>query len=312
MYELRCGKYNNAKTIENIKKYNKRAIEVRDNATWDGIESSIFSGDISDNEVSTIVCALTMGDQLKDGKKDKRYCDILFFTLCVNKYSNSDNLIYNIFNAKKAFEVYGNDFEKYENMEVKERQKYTTLDIIEYVPIGFSVKLKFPVAFFSSNGNNYCCISSKSPAYILINNSKYTLPRDLWFDLFEKDRGRVVGKTTDELKSKFNCSFNKFKEFLVLAGCERLGGIDTFIKIFTDSCDDKDIKFTCRDNKLICTILTKDKEKYRELSEKLCANGFIKLNDLNEFVFLINDDYLVIKPHKDAKADYVILSYGDI
>ena len=312
MYELRCGKYNNAKTIENIKKYNKRAIEVRDNATWDGIESSIFSGDISDNEVSTIVCALTMGDQLKDGKKDKRYCDILFFTLCVNKYSNSDNLIYNIFNAKKAFEVYGNDFEKYENMEVKERQKYTTLDIIEYVPIGFSVKLKFPVAFFSSNGNNYCCISSKSPAYILINNSKYTLPRDLWFDLFEKDRSKVVGKTTDELKSKFNCSFNKFKEFLVLAGCERLGGIDTFIKIFTDSCDDKDIKFTCRDNKLICTILTKDKEKYRELSEKLCANGFIKLNDLNEFVFLINDDYLVIKPHKDAKADYVILSYGDI
>ena len=312
MYELRCGKYNNIKTIENIKKYNKRAIEVRDNATWDGIESSIFSGDISDNEVSTIVCALTMGDQLKDGKKDKRYCDILFFTLCVNKYSNSDNLIYNIFNAKKAFEVYENDFEKYENMEVKERQKYTTLDIIEYVPIGFSVKLKFPVAFFSSNGNNYCCISSKSTAYILINNSKYTLPRDLWFDLFEKDRGRVVGKTTDELKSKFNCSLNKFKEFLVLAGCERLGGIDTFIKIFTDSCDDKDIKFTCRDNKLICTILTKDKEKYRELSEKLCANGFIKLNDLNEFVFLINDDYLVIKPHKDAKTDYVILSYGDI
>ena len=312
MYELRCGKYNNAKTIENIKKYNKRAIEVRDNATWDGIESSIFSGDISDNEVSTIVCALTMGDQLKDGEKDKRYCDILFFTLCVNKYSNSDNLIYNIFNAKKAFEVYGNDFEKYENMEVKEKQKYTTLDIIEYVPAGFSVKLKFPVAFFSSNGNNYCCISSKSPAYILINNSKYTLPRDLWFDLFEKDRGRIVGKTTDELKGKFNCSFNKFKEFLVLAGCERLGGIDTFIKIFTDSCDNKDIKFICRDNKLICTILAKDKEKYRELSEKLCANGFIKLNDLNEFVFLINDDYLVIKPHKDAKTDYVILSYGDI
>lgn len=312
MYELRCGKYNNAKTIENIKKYNKRAIEVRNNATWDGIESSIFSGDISDNEVSTIVCALTMGDQLKDGKKDKRYCDILFFTLCVNKYSNSDNLIYNIFNAKKAFEVYGNDFEKYENIEIKEKQKYTTLDIVEYVPAGFSVKLKFPVAFFSSNGNNYCCISSKSPAYILINNSKYTLPRDLWFDLFEKDRGRIVGKTTDELKGKFNCSFNKFKEFLVLAGCERLGGIDTFIKIFTDSCDDKDIKFTCRDNKLICTILTKDKEKYRELSEKLCANLFIKLNDLNEFVFLINDDYLVIKQHKDAKTDYVILSYGNI
>ena len=312
MYELRCGKYNNIKTIENIKKYNKRAIEVRDNATWDGIESSIFSGDISDNEVSTIVCALTMGDQLKDGEKDKRYCDILFFTLCVNKYSNSDNLIYNIFNAKKAFEVYGNDFEKYENMEVKEKQKYTTLDIVEYVPIGFSVKLKFPVAFFSSNGNNYCCISSKSPAYILINNSKYTLPRDLWFDLFEKDRGRIVGKTTDELKGKFNCSFNKFKEFLVLAGCERLGGIDTFIKIFTDSCSDNDIKFTCRNNKLICTILTKDKEKYRELSEKLCDNGFIKLNDFNEFVFLINDDYLVIKPHKDAKTGYIILSYGNI
>ena len=312
MYELRCGKYNNIKTIENIKKYNKRAIEIRDNATWDGIESSIFSGDISDNEVSTIVCALTMGDQLKDGKKDKRYCDILFFTLCVNKYSNSDNLIYNIFNAKKAFEVYGNDFEKYENMEVKEKQKYTTLDIIEYVPAGFSVKLKFPVAFFSSNGNNYCCISSKSPAYILINSSKYTLPRDLWFDLFEKDRGRVVGKTTDELKSKFNFSFNKFKEFLVLAGCERLSGIDTFIKIFTDSCSGNDIKFTCRDNKLICAILTKDREKYRELAEKLRANGFIKLNDFNEFVFLINDDYLVIKPHKDAKTDYVILSYGDI
>ena len=312
MYELRCGKYNNTKTIENIKKYNKRAIEVRDNATWDGIESSIFSGDISDNEVSTIVCALTMGDQLKDGKKDKRYCDILFFTMCVNKYSGSDKLIHNIFNAKKAFEVYGNDFEKYENMEVKEKQKYTTLDIVEYVPIGFSVKLKFPVEFFSSNGNNYCCISSKSPAYILINNSKYTLPRDLWFDLFEKDRGRIVGKTTDELKGKFNCSFNKFKEFLVLSGCERLGGIDTFIKIFTDSCSDNDIKFTCRDNKLICAILTKDKEKYRELSEKLHANGFIKLNDFNEFVFLINDDYLVIKPHKDAKTGYVILSYGNI
>ena len=312
MYELRCGKYNNAKTIENIKKYNKRAIEVRDNATWDGVESSIFSGDISDNEVSTIVCALTMGDKLKDGKKDKRYCDILFFTMCVNKYSDSDKLIHNIFNAKKAFEVYGNDFEKYENMEVKEKQKYTTLDIVEYVPAGFSVKLKFPVAFFSSNGNNYCCISSKSPAYILINSSKYTLPRDLWFDLFEKDRGRVVGKTTDEIKSKFNCSFNKFKEFLVLAGCERICGIDTFIKIFTDSCSDKDIKFTCRDNKLICTILTKDKEKYREFAEKLRANGFTTLNDYNEFAFLIDDDYLVIKPYRDAKTGYVILSYGNI
>ena len=36
------------------------------------------------------------------------------------------------------------------------------------------------------------------------------------------------------------------------------------------------------------------------------------LNDYKEFAFLIDDDYLVIKPYRDAKTGYVILSYGDI